>query len=119
MANKVIIVLGHLLDDHGELGVETLARVELGIHLFNELSASLFVTCGWKYKPSLGISLGRAMKMYATRRVLDPPGKIISQELSRDTVGDAVFSAMVVTSLVGLYMAEVHLVTSDYHLNRS
>jgi hypothetical protein len=117
---RISIVLGNLMSERGELNAETAARVDLAAQIEKNEGSNLILLCGWPYRSDCDIAIADAMRCYLLAK--HPAFSQISrcQRLSRDTVGDAVFSRVFLDTLTGgLATYLVNVVTSDYHMNRS
>lgn len=117
---RVSVVLGNLLSSKGELNAETMARIDLATKLDSELRSDVIVLCGWAYRPDCSLTIADAMKSYILTRSPKLAGRAVCQKLSRDTVGDAVFTRLYLRELfVGLACVHLSVVTSDYHASRT
>ena len=118
--NRFSIVLANLMSETGELNAETAARVDLAVQIEKHHESTLFLLCGWPYRPDCDISIADAMKGYLLAKYPSLSKVSRCQGLSRDTVGDAVFSRIYLNALVGsLATYVVNVVTSDYHVERT
>ncbi len=118
--NSSSIVLANLMSERGVLNDETIARINLAAQLESGQESHLIMLCGWDYRADCDIAIADAMREYL--RVHHPrlAQKAICQRLSRDTVGDAVFSRIYLDELVGSDALDaVCIVTSDYHVHRT
>ena len=118
--NRFSIVLANLMSERGELNAETAARVDLAAEIENSQESNLILLCGWPYRTDSHIAIADAMRTYLLTRDPALSQRSRCQRLSRDTVGDAVFSRILLDNLTGRqanYL--VNIVTSDYHVNRS
>lgn len=116
--NKVFVVLGHLMMKDGSPGEETTRRLCKAVEYSNNVACSLCIVNGWQYRKDVGITLADSMKR--SLRLMSPTlsGLTRIQDLSRDTVGDAVFSKMLVDSLIGYDLYEIEIFSSSYHQER-
>ena len=108
------------MGERGVLNDETIARINLAAQLESSQESHLILLCGWDYRPDCDIAIADAMREYL--RVHHPKlaQKAICQRLSRDTVGDAVFSRIYLDELVGNGAFDaVCVITSDYHVHRT
>lgn len=111
-----IIVLANEMDKEGNLNLESVARIKLASDsYFNNPSATL-ITCGWNYRKDSKLFIGDVMKNYAVKLGV-PFKKIITENNSRDTVGDAFFTKL--TILKNNKWKNLLIVTSDYHVIRT
>ena len=114
------IVLANLMSERGELNAETAARVDLAAQIENNQESNLILLCGWPYRPDSDIAIADAMRAYLLTKHPALSQRSRCQKLSRDTVGDAVFSRILLDDFTGRqanYL--VNVITSDYHVNRS
>lgn len=115
----VIIVLGHLMHKNGSLNEETRRRVELAAHADKEVAAEAIILCGWAYRADSDITIASAMKEHIAQSHPALLPKAMIQDLSRDTVGDAFFSRLLLYNVCREKQPDVIVVTSDYHVDRS
>mgnify|MGYP006291507095 CR=1 FL=1 len=114
------IVLANLMRENGELNAETAARVDLAAQIEKSERSNLILLCGWPYRSDSDIAIADAMRGYLLSKYPAFSQKSRCQRLSRDTVGDAVFSRILLDTLTGgLTTRLVNVITSDYHVNRS
>lgn len=116
---KLSVVLANLMSMNGELNAETSARVDLAAQLENEKESALILLCGWNYRPDCAITIADAMKKYLIENHTIDPRRIDCQRMSRDTVGDAIYSRIYADVLAGDPFQQVNVVTSSYHMDRS
>lgn len=112
---KVIIILANWMDLNGNLNQESISRVEEGIANLNNGYDRLLLM-GWQCVPECKISIAEAMKRFCISKGIDEK-KLILEEKSRDTVGDAIYSRIALEKMG--YENEILLVTSDYHMQRA
>lgn len=114
------IVLANLMSEMGGLNAETAARVDLAAQIEKTHASTLILLCGWPYRSDSDIAIADAMRGYLLAKYPRFSQKSRCQKLSRDTVGDAVFSRIFLDALTGgLATYSVNVVTSDYHVDRS
>jgi hypothetical protein len=116
---RVSIVLANLMAANGILNHETAARVDHAIWLEGDNPSDLLLLCGWPYRVDCGVAIADAMRIFIAERHPKYLGKVRCQRLSRDTVGDAVLSRIYLDSIMDGSLREVHVVTSDYHVERT
>ncbi len=117
MTYSAIIVLGNLMNKSGLLNSESSSRMDIAIKIFYKKQAPLIVTCGWAYRNDSSIALANAMKLYAIKIRNVPSKFILTEENSRDTVGDAVFTKKHIA--LNREWNNLLVVTSDYHILRA
>lgn len=113
---KVLIVLSHLMDKHGKLGPESLARANKAIDVCNHRDCGLLITSGWAYRDDVSLAISDVMSSYIGEKINNKNCTICSDSNARDTVGDAFFARR---RLVQTDLEELIVVTSDYHVNRA
>lgn len=111
-----IIVLANEMDPQGNLNPESLARIERGVELWKDNPSARMITCGWAYRKDSDLCIGNVLKDYAIKMGV-PAEKIIPELNSRDTVGDAVFTKLLIVN--STKWRKIQVVTSDYHVNRT
>jgi hypothetical protein len=107
-----IVLLANLMSDDGTLNHESRARADTAAAEFMAGRAPIVVPCGWAYLPGNPLPIADALRSYLIGLGV-PPGSIVTEPRSRDTVGDAVL-----TRLSGRFPRPV-VVTSDYHADRA
>lgn len=117
---RVSIVLANLMSETGELNAETAARVDLAAQIEQIEGSTLILLCGWPYRADSDIAIADGMREYLLAKHPAFSQKARCQRLSRDTVGDAVFSRIYLENLIGgLATCLVNVFTSDYHVDRT
>lgn len=112
-----IVILAHHMDAQGKLGRESVARLEAAVRLDAENSCDLFLTTGWAYRKDCTKKIGAVMADQLVSQYGIDRSRIVVDENSRDTVGDAYFLKKNVILPRGI--KEVIVVTSDYHARRT
>jgi len=112
-----VIVLANLMDSSGVLNLESSARAEKSVEIYNQLQAKNLVTCGWAYRDDSNITIAEAFKNHIITRYGIPSERIIAEKNSRDTVGDAYFTKT--TLALPKAWRKIYVVTSDYHVERT
>lgn len=116
----VSVVLANLMSSKGELNAETKARIKLAAQVDSEHQSDVILLCGWAYRPDCSIALAEAMNTYISTQYPLLAKKAVSQNLSRDTVGDAFFTCLYLRELfMGYSSFNINVITSDYHVNRT
>ena len=114
------LVLANLMNSRAELNSESIARINLATDFERFQESNLIILCGWAYRPDSDIAIADAMKCYLLENHPDFVHKAVSQRMSRDTVGDAVFSRIYIDKFVGNCAFDVvNIFTSDYHVART
>ncbi len=113
------IVLANLMSRTGLLNDETVARLDLAVQLDAYSPASMIVLCGWAYRSDTSLAIADAMRSYMNAKHPDLIPRTKCQRYSRDTVGDAIFSRLLIDSYPEPSVNPVIVVTSDYHVPRT
>ena len=103
------------MDIAGILNLESKKRSDLGIDLFKKYNSSCIITLGWDYREDSDLYISDCVKNYICSRKINPE-VIISENNSRDTVGDAIFSKLVVSKT---NYNKIMITTSNYHIART
>lgn len=114
--NVVVVVLANLMDRDGTLNEETRGRLELGCETARVRGAAEVMFMGWAYREDSDLPISEAMESEAIRRGLCEGTRMLCNRLSRDTVGDGVFSAL--SYAADKVSPDLIVVTSDYHVPR-
>ncbi|MDA9242673.1 YdcF family protein [Amylibacter sp.] len=113
---KVLVVLSHLMTKDGILEVESEARAKLAIDKFSSTEYDYLITIGWAYRDDCIKAIADVVKQYILEKSFIEESSIIALTQSRDTVGDAFYC---LDWLYNTKITELHIVTSDYHVNRT
>jgi uncharacterized SAM-binding protein YcdF (DUF218 family) len=111
-----VILLAHLMDADGTPGTETRARADLAARLASGTDCKVALM-GWAYRPDTDLCISDAMAGYLQATHGFAKSKLLIDRRSRDTVGDAVFSKMMLTGIST--NREIVVATSDYHADRA
>ena len=112
---KIVVVLSHKMKQGGKLENESKARADLAIKTFFNNNCDFILTLGWDYRQDSNIPIAHAFSSYIKDKRVSAE-KIISDINSRDTVGDAIFSKII---LMREYNPKkIYVVSSDYHIQR-
>jgi uncharacterized SAM-binding protein YcdF (DUF218 family) len=111
-AGNIIIVLGSTNDDNGNISRIGHQRLDKAIDLLNSIPNSRLILTG-----GYGSHFNSTDKPYAyyAQQYFDK-NRIIGSVLSKDTIEDAQLSLPLIKSENP--MATIHIVTSDFHLER-
>ena len=115
MVYDSIIILPHESDRDGNLLEESLLRSNLAIDLYNSGCSKSILTLGWDYRNDSDITLSESFKNYLISSGI-PEKVIIEDNNSRDTVGDAFFSKIILSNK---NYHNLIVVTSDWHTERA
>ena len=114
-----IIVLGHLINKDGSLNTESAQRVSLATQIEAETASQALILCGWDYRDDSDITISGAMKRHIECKRPELASKLLIQPLSRDTVGDAFFSRILLQQINSANNPNIIVATSDYHAKRT
>ncbi|MEM9343721.1 MAG: YdcF family protein [Pseudomonadota bacterium] len=112
----VVLTLANLMEADGTLNAETAARVDLATRTFMDKKADWLMLIGWDYRPDSELAICDAMAAYAVSEKGIEKGRLLLNRISRDTVGDAIFSRMDIERRFPDFQMTV--VTTDYHVPR-
>lgn len=104
------------MDANGIPNQDSRARAELAAIIAKEQSIECIITSGWAYRNDCKMTLADCMKEYLVHCGL-AASKIITENNSRDTVGDAYFTRINIAKPMSF--SNLCVVTSDYHLDRA
>lgn len=114
--SECYVVLGHLMNMDGSLQEESKARVKKLITLLKNKKKESIFFCGWDYRSDSKIKIGDALKAFFNKNC-DQTHHLYVCDLSRDTVGDAIFLKYMFQELLKDKL--LHVITSDYHCDRT
>ena len=113
-----IIVLSNLMDGESNLNLESKNRANLAFEIWNQQNCiPKLITMGWAYRNDTNVPISKAMANYLVNKLNVPKKQILSDVLSRDTVGDAFFSRYNFEKI--FLNKKIIIITSDYHENRA
>ena len=115
---NVVVVLAHLMDQNGNLDMESKGRADVANNIFRDFNCNKIVVCGCDYREDLDISIASRLRQYLIAKHRIDPSLIIEDAKSRDTVGDAIFSRMALKD-VALSLSNLYISTSCYHVPRA
>jgi len=117
---NVFIILANLMDQQGSLNPETISRICNALSYVATLDPQYIILCGWPYRADCSISIAKAMFNYIESNTSGLSHLLRCQTLSRDTVGDAVFSRIYIEQIYSsLQPFSIHIFTSCYHVKRT
>ena len=113
-----IIVLSNLMDGESNLNLESKNRANLAFEIWNQQNCiPKLITMGWAYRNDTNVPISKAMANYLVNKLNVPKEQILSDVLSRDTVGDAFFSRYNFEKF--FLKKKIIIITSDYHEKRA
>jgi uncharacterized SAM-binding protein YcdF (DUF218 family) len=118
-SQKYTVVLANLMGKSGKLNGESVERIELALALEEVRQARKIILCGWAYRPDSELPIAEALKTYVAQKRPNLLPKIICQSMSRDTVGDAFFTRILMGSDCCNRRVDIDIVTSGYHVARA
>jgi hypothetical protein len=107
------------MSSSGDPNRETRERIGLAAELDSQDPADIIVLCGWAYRPDSDLPIAVAMKRYISHEYPLLAKKSVCQNLSRDTVGDAFFTALLLEQVYRGSPLDIKITTSRYHAERS
>lgn len=113
-----IIVLSNLMDGESNLNLESKNRANLAFEIWNQQNCiPKLITMGWAYRNDTNVPISKSMANYLVNKLNVPKEQILSDVLSRDTVGDAFFSRYNFEKF--FLKKKIIIITSDYHEKRA
>ena len=113
-----IIVLSNLMDGESNLNLESKNRANLAFKIWNQQNCiPKLITMGWAYRNDTNVPISKSMANYLVDKLNVPKEQILSDVLSRDTVGDAFFSRYNFEKI--FLNKKIIIITSDYHEKRA
>ncbi len=116
MNYDAVIVLANEMDIDGVLNTESSLRANLAVKMAKDFKIPYIITCGWAYRNDSDVKIADAFKSYIVKLGLRDE-QILTEENSRDTVGDAVFTRLNLVEPLGF--RKFCVVTSNYHVTRT
>ena len=107
------------MDKNGSLNDETSRRVACAAKINEKITSQAIILCGWAYRADSDIAIADAMKKHLQHIQPNLNTKILTQSLSRDTVGDAFFSRLLLAYICKAKQPDIIVVTSGYHVERT
>lgn len=104
------------MTENCELGIESEERCLFAINKFLSNKYEFLITMGWAYREDCKLPISNVVRNFLIENSDIDHRSIISLSLSRDTVGDAYYC---LKYLQNSSINEIHIVTSDYHVNRT
>ena len=117
--DRFTVVLANLMSRSGRLNRDSTERAEQAIALQETSPARNIVLCGWDYRPDSSLPIAKALRNYIINARPALSANLICQCMSRDTVGDAFFSRLLIELMHKNNDFVVDVVTSDYHEARA
>jgi len=105
------------MSQKGELSDESKGRAKKAIEIFNSGHFDYIITSGWNYREDSKLKISDVMAEFIIGNFDIQSDKVVRDENSRDTVGDAIFTKR---NIVNQYnISKLMVVTSDYHEKRT
>lgn len=118
-SSNYTVVLANLMNKSGQLNDESRDRIDLALALEEIRQSRGLVLCGWAYRPDSELPIAEALKMYVADKRPNLLPRVFCQSMSRDTVGDAFFTRILIGGDCCNRRATIDVVTSDYHVARA
>ena len=115
---KILVVCAHHMNRMGVLNAESKGRCKIASNLYRKHKYNKIIVPGWAYRDDSQFSISSRMKNYLVNRCYLNSSKIIEEPRSRDTVGDAIFSRLLVNNFYN-QITNLTVVTSEYHVSRA
>lgn len=110
-----IIILSHEMDVNGNLNEESLSRLKMAGSMYFQKKSKNIITVGWDYRSDSDLFISDVYKSNLISMGV-PANSIISENKSRDTVGDAFFSKKIALKF---NWKKLLVITSEYHILRA
>lgn len=111
-----IVVLANEMDSNGVLNNESLFRLKYATKQFFKKRSNKIISCGWNYRNDTDLIIAEVFKKNFLKQGI-PKNQIITENNSRDTVGDAFFTKENIVKRKKWY--KILVVTSLYHVERT
>jgi hypothetical protein len=115
----VTVILANLMSSSGTPNDETISRIKKAVELEAYSPSSMLILCGWAYRQDSEITIADSMYSYIEENHHELRNKSRCQRLSRDTVGDAIFTRLYLSQYEQAGRLRLRVVTSEYHLART
>ena len=115
----LVIILSNLMSASGELNSESKGRADLALRWEARIKSEKIITTGWDYRSDSSLTISEAFGRYLVFKKPELSSKILFQSYSRDTVGDAFFTRLLVEKKKIPCDQGIHIITSDYHCRRA
>ena len=112
-----VIVLANQMNIDGTLMSESKLRAKKAVEIFKSMRDAYLITCGWAYRDDTDLTIADAFKDYIVNELGVDESKVMIEDHSRDTVGDAIFTK--INCIIPNKSSEITVVTSDYHVART
>ncbi len=113
---NAVLILSHLMKDKKALNNESILRCKKGFEIFHKKKCDFIITSGWKYKKEIEKPISHFIKDYLENKLGVDNKSIVTDQFSRETVGDAVFVKYNI--IHPMCISELHIVSSRYHIPR-
>lgn len=114
MTREIAIVLGFKLN-FDQMSEELIGRVDVAVDLFNRKVVNLLIFSGGCVGDET-VAEATVMKKYAEEKGVPSKG-IITETQSKDTIGNAYFTRLLVGELSSI--GTIRVITSCYHMKRA
>jgi uncharacterized SAM-binding protein YcdF (DUF218 family) len=111
-----IVVLANEMNSNGKLNDESLLRLNYSTKQFFKKRSSKIISCGWDYRNDSDLVIAEVFKKNFLKKGI-PKNQILTENNSRDTVGDAFFTKTNIVKKKN--WNKLLVVTSLYHVERT
>ena len=115
---QISLCLSHDVNELGILSKDSLARIRKASEIFVKKKCDFMITTGWKSKNYKVSSLANIMADKAIKNFDIPKSKIYKEENCKDTVGEAIFSKILIYENFKFSSLDLHIISSDWHIKR-
>ena len=119
MILKICLCLSHKITEEGVLSNDAKSRIETASKIFKSEECNFFITTGWRNHKKLKFSIADFMAKEANLKFKIPSKKIIKETKAKDTVGEALFTKLLIHRNFNFEELIIHIVTSDWHQMRA
>ena len=114
---KAVIVLGNKLKTE-KIHKELKRRVDKGVKVFRDINADYLILSGG-FTTSPSFSEAEVMQKYAIEKKHVKPEKILLEQISKDTIGNAYFTRKKIIDEKKYDLTPIYIVSSCYHMKRT
>lgn len=107
------------MDAFGNLNNESVARLDFAADSETRRKSQLILLCGWPYREDSDVAIADAMYSYLKAKSSALSTRAACQRISRDTVGDSLFSRLYLDINLAGVDIDLEVFTSDYHVERT
>ena len=119
MGLKICLPLCHQISESGELSQDAKLRIERASSLFFSEECDYLLTTGWRNQSKFTNTIADFVAEQAINNYKVPVDKILRETRSKDTVGEAIFSNLLINDISDSQDLTIFVVTSNWHLARA